>query len=301
MIINKGPDLFTKNKPKSLIGKIVQFPIVRIVIAFVFLLPFFRLNSLVADNIIKPSAEPLKTILFLLDTTISFVLLFVVFRLYTRWMENRKALELSGRMAPKEFGMGFAISFGLVGLIVLIMDVLGYYKIQSLNSYYFIVIYGFFLFGMKAFVEELIFRLIVFKLTEELLGSWIALGVVACLFGLAHLGNPGATIWSSLAIVIIGGLFYTVAYMYTRRIWFALGIHMSWNYFQAGIFGMPCSGITHDSLIQPTIEGPELITGGSFGIEMSLIAVLLCLIVAVIISRKVIIEKQTIRPVWRRK
>jgi membrane protease YdiL (CAAX protease family) len=204
-------------------------------------------------------------------------------------------------MAPKEFGMGFAISFGLVGLIVLIIDVLGYYKIQSLNSYYFIVIYSFFLFGMKAFVEELIFWLIVFKLTEELLGSWIALGLVALLFGVAHLGNPGAIVWSTLAIVIIGGLLYTAAYMYTRRIWFALGIHMGWNYFQAGIFGMPCSGISHDSLIKPTIQGPVFMTGGNFGIEMSVIAILLCLIVSLFMLKKVIEKKQIIHPVWIRK
>ena len=301
MIINKGYDLFTKKKPKSLFGKVLQFPITRIIIVLIFFVPIFKLHSVVAENIIQPSAEPIKTILFFLDTAISFVLIIAVYMLYTKWVENRKAIEIIGKNILKEFGLGFILSMGLVGIIVIIISALGYYKIISVNSNYFIVIYSFFLFGMKAFVEELIFRLIAFKLIEEILGSWIALIIIACLFGLAHLGNPGATIWSSLAIVIIGGIFGTVAYMYTRRVWLALGIHMSWNYFQAGIFGMPCSGISHDSLIKPAIQGPELITGGGFGIEMSVIGIFLTLFCSLFILRKVIENKQIIHPIWIRK
>jgi membrane protease YdiL (CAAX protease family) len=297
----KGMDLFTKRQPGTAVGKVVQFPLVRMAIVFLFFLPIFRLHSLVAAKIIGPSAEPLKTVLFFLDTLVAFALVIVVYRLYTKWVENRKAIELSGKKALGEFGTGFGVSFVLIGLILLILLVPGYYKIESLNSYYLIVVQSFFLFGMKAFIEELLFRLILFKLSEELLGSWLALALVTVLFGLAHLGNPNATLGTSLAVAIIGGLFDTAAFMYTRRVWFALGIHMSWNYFQAGIFGMPSSGISHESLIRPAVQGPELLTGGAFGVEMSIPAILLCLIASFIILNKAIKNKQIIQPLWIRK
>ncbi len=79
------------------------------------------------------------------------------------------------------------------------------------------------------------------------------------------------------------------------------GIHLGWNLFQDGVFGMPNSGITDlPSWIQPNINGPEWITGGSIGIEMSVIATVLSLIVGLIIIKKAIEKKQIVAPVWKK-
>ena len=65
---------------------------------------------------------------------------------------------------------------------------------------------------VSAFAQELIFRAIVFRITEEWLGIWWALAVSTLLFGLIHLTQAGASLLSSLAIALQAGLMLAAAY-----------------------------------------------------------------------------------------
>ena len=122
-----------------------------------------------------------------------------------------------------------------------------------------------------------------------------------CFFGIVHLGNPDAGIWSVVAL-IIGDVLLMSAYILTRRIWLVWGIHFAWNFFQDGVFGMPNSGVTKfESWIQPAIQGPEWITGGSFGIEMSWIALFLSVVLGIFILLKAVKEGQVVDPLWTKK
>jgi membrane protease YdiL (CAAX protease family) len=155
---------------------------------------------------------------------------------------------------------------------------------------------------MGAFVQRLVFTLILFRLIEEFAGSWSAMVAVALIFGFAHIGNENATVWTSVALVISDGILMAAAYMLTRRIWLVWGLHAGWNYFQDGIFGMPNSGITSlESWLNPAISGPAWLTGGSFGIEASVLAVLLNLGVGLVILKKAIHNRMVVQPVWKRR
>jgi len=260
----------------------------------------FLLHNITVVHVIEKFSEPLFTYLMYIDTIIGFGLLLLGYRLYARFIENRIAYELTLKKSHAEFALGFAIGMSLVVVMVIILSVFGYYKVESFNSWR-IIIDSLFFFGIGAFLQELVFRVVLFKLTEELLGSWLAFLSIALIFGGAHIGNDNATIWTSLAIAV-GDVLLTAAYIYTRRIWLVFGIHFSWNYFQDGIFGMPNSGITQfDSWINSTINGHEWITGGSFGIEASYIAVLMSLGVGIIILKKAIDKNQTVLPIWKRR
>jgi hypothetical protein len=115
-----------------------------------------------------------------------------------------------------------------------------------------------------------------------------------------HLGNENATLWTIL-LVAISDVLLAAAFIYTRRIWMVWGIHLGWNFFQDGIFGMPNSGITKlPSWINPAINGPEWITGGNFGIEASYIAILLSIVVGIIILKKAMDNGMMVKPFWRR-
>ena len=65
-------------------------------------------------------------------------------------------------------------------------------------------------------------RQILFRLTEEGLGTWVALVVSALFFGFMHAGNPGATAWSSVAISIEAGLLFGLLYHVTRSLWWCI-------------------------------------------------------------------------------
>ena len=296
----QSEQLFTNVKPSGVGGRIIQFPLVRFVIAVLFLVPFALLSNVTAIYVVEPSPEPYYTILKYLQAIVYFFLFLYAYSLYTRFVEKRKAFEISSGGSVREFGVGFLIALGLIGFMVALMSILGYYKVEAFNSAK-IIADQFVHFSMGSFIEELVFRVILFRLIEELMGSWWSLVIVSLLFGFAHIGNANATVWTSIAIMI-SDVLLIAAFMYTRRLWMVWGIHMSWNFFQTAIFGMPNSGETYKkTFIKASVNGPEWITGGSFGIEASYVAIFITLIVGVIVLKKAIDKNQLVLPIWRRK
>jgi len=297
---NKSDELFTKVFPQNQIGKFIQFPITRLFIALLFLLPVSFLANLVGLELIKSLGEPYYTLLRYLRGIIFFVLFLIAYRSYTNYVEKRKALEFNTKSLIPEFGLGFIMSMSIVCFMVALMMLLGYYKIDSFNSPKILtdrtVVYY-----MGSFTEELLFRVILFKLVEEFAGSWIGIAVQGLVFGFAHIGNENATILTSLSLVVSDTILFGAAYMLTRRIWLIWGLHFSWNFFQEGIFGMPNSGFQRDGLIKPIINGPEWITGGRFGIEASIIVIVIWFIIGLLILRKAIEKKQLVLATWKRK
>ncbi|WP_246082765.1 CPBP family intramembrane glutamic endopeptidase [Nonomuraea diastatica] len=138
-----------------------------------------------------------------------------------------------------------------------------------------------------AVVEELLFRGVLFRIVEEMAGTWGALLVSGVLFGALHLVNPGATGWGALAIAIEAGLMLGAAYAATRNLWVPIGLHLGWNAAEAGIFGVTVSGSGADShgLLEAAMSGPAALTGGAFGPEASVVAILVCSVPTVLFLR----------------
>ena len=77
-------------------------------------------------------------------------------------------------------------------------------------------------------------------------------------------------------IAIEAGVLLGAAYKYTNSLWFPIGIHWAWNFTQGNVFGVAVSGgDIEESILSATLSGPDIITGGSFGPEASIIALLL--------------------------
>ena len=129
-------------------------------------------------------------------------------------------------------------------------------------------------FSVVAVGEEILFRGVLFRWFDEMWGFAGALIVSALVFGLVHITNDNATWWSSLAIAIEAGLLLGAAYKWSGTLWLPIGIHWAWNFSQGNIFGFEVSGNeAGPSLLHAQVEGPEWITGGAFGAEASVIAV----------------------------
>jgi membrane protease YdiL (CAAX protease family) len=135
-----------------------------------------------------------------------------------------------------------------------------------------------------AVIEELTFRGLLFQGIERLggpeRGRWIALAATATLFGVLHIANPGATPWSSLAIAIEAGVLLGAAFLWRRSLWFVIGIHFAWNVIE-GLLGIPVSGHRDAGLFTTTVHGDGLLTGGTFGLEASIVPVLVSIAIAV--------------------
>lgn len=126
-----------------------------------------------------------------------------------------------------------------------------------------------FYFLAKPLLEEFLFRCAILgALLLWVPKKPVALIISAIIFGGGHLINPNASFISILS-TMLGGLAYGSAFLAAERIWFPLGLHITWNYCQARVFGFMLSGKFNGSapFIQQQDLGPALITGGSYGPE----------------------------------
>jgi len=291
--------LWSRAEQSSTVTKILQWPLVRSIVAVLFLAVVIMTHNVVTIYGLERIPEPYFNFILNAESILVFLGLMWVYRQYTRIVEKRKALEISTNRSLAETLSGFTVGGGLVTLQVGLMAILGYYRVES-TAPTITLLHALFTFGMGALVQEFFFRGIVFRNLEEMLGSWGAMAAIALIFGAVHLGNENATMWTSLAL-IFADILLTATYMLTRRLWMVWGLHMGWNFMQDGVFGMPNSGITSlKSWITSAVEGPAWITGGSFGIEASYLAIGLSVLVALVLLRMVISQGKIVRPCWVR-
>ena len=194
---------------------------------------------------------------------------------FVRWVERRPVTDLGRKGAVSEWAIGVALGVLVISLTVGIIAALGGYRITGWNPPS-VLVPVLALAITSGVIEEIITRGLIFRLLEEWLGSWTALVLSALFFGFMHILNPNATLMAAAAISIEAGILLGALYMLTRRLWMAIGLHMAWNFTQGGIYGINVSGIEVPGLLYNTMQGPPMLTGGAFGAEASLPAILLC-------------------------
>ncbi len=216
-----------------------------------------------------------------------------------RLIERRAAVELAPRDALPAFGGGFLAGTALFSATILVLWALGAYRVDGTRGADALV--GPLLGSLIAAVfEELLVRGVLFRIVEESLGSWLALAITAALFGLLHFFNPGATIASTCAIALEAGILLAAVYMASRTLWMCIGLHCAWNFAEGGIFGASVSGGKPEGLLIAKFQGSTLLTGGKFGPEASLPAVVICLaggLAYLALARR---RGRILPPAWRR-
>ena len=264
--------------------KFLQFPVVRIVIAILMIGTAVAIGQIVLNL--------LRTVLSIKDPGIANLLAFVIitplayfaYSLYVSRIEKREMTELGSSKAGSEFGIGALLGFGLISLIIVLLWLLGNYQVTGLE-FVFLTFFGTLLGSFtSAWVQELIFRAAIYRITEEWLGTWWALGISALLFGLFHLTSAGATLFSALAVALQAGILLGAAYCLTHRLWMALGIHMAWDFANDGIYGVGVAGQTGEGLrglLHANLVGPQMITGGTLGIEASILTLIVTLLASI--------------------
>jgi hypothetical protein len=210
---------------------------------------------------------------------VSVLVAYFVYRAYVRLVEKRAVSELSSSGAPVELGLGTLIGLGLVAVSVVLLWAVGFYGVLGANALA-VVFVSLANDGAGAFVEEVILRGVFFRIPEERLGTWVALAISVVLFALLHLTGPGATIVSTVVVGVEGGVLLSAAYVLTRRLWLAIGIHFGWDFSQDALFGV---GKGAEGVLRGELSGPGLLSGGSTGIEGSVVALLMCLAVSALL------------------
>lgn len=224
-------------------------------------------------------------LLTLLLGTAAAALAVVAYRWVVRRTEHRPPTELARDGAASATARGLLLGVLMFGSVIACIALTGGYRVDGWGSA--TVAVGFLGFTAAAAVtEELLFRGVLFRLLEERAGTAGALLATSVLFGAVHLTNPHATIWGAVAIAVEAGAMLGAAYAATRTLWLPIGLHFGWNFAAAGIFGTEVSGNdTPQGLLEGVTSGPLLLSGGAFGPEGSLFAVLAGAALAVVFLR----------------
>ena len=214
------------------------------------------------------------------------------------WVVGNLALLLGGlgilrffdRRPPALLGLGFSrgwlrelvigLAAGLVvtGALVLTLVLSGSVSLSltpdlraSFGAFPFYLV----LFTLAAAVEEFVFRGYPLQSLAEGSRRWIA-GILLCLpFTLGHAYNPDVTM-IGVANIFLASVVLVILYFQTRRLWLPISFHLSWNLAQSWLWGFDVSGIKIDNqLFVVTPTGADLITGGEFGLEGSILSTVL--------------------------
>lgn len=182
------------------------------------------------------------------------------------------SLGFSLKKAKKDILLGLGL-----GLLPMLFSFLLFLNLDMIE----IVEFNFI--GLELFYVSLLF--ISVSLSEEILirgyvlsnfmdssNKYIALLISSFLFALMHGLNPNITTIGMINL-FLAGIMLGITYLFTKNLWFAFANHFSWNFFQA-MFGFHVSGLTIYSPIKLKIE-PSIWSGGEFGVEGSVLTILL--------------------------
>lgn len=241
--------------------------------------------------VVPPAPSPLHE-LGLLKNVILPVALFAIYAGLVRGLERRNAQEVNFLKGLPTLVLGVLVGAAIISTSVLVLWKLGMAQIAPGTGWAGIE-RDLLVLMITSMSEELLFRLILFAILEEIVGSLGAIVLSAAAFGLAHAGNPGATPFALFTLSVELGVMLALAYMLTRNVWIAVGIHAGWNFTQGFVFGALNSGQRHpQTFFQTSFTGPELLTGGTFGLEASVVTLGLCVAVCVVLLALVMHRKR---------
>jgi len=202
----------------------------------------------------------------------------------TRLIEGRWPAELDLKRAAPELLIGLVIGAVMLTVVVGALATLGLYDISG--PYWGSPLGMIRISVSSGVLEELVMRAILLRLLMRALGAWPALLLQAALFGVMHLSNPNATPMAAIAIAMEAGLMLAAFYMLTGRLWMSIGVHAAWNFTQGWVWGAAVSGLSIKGNLfasKPKLGAPEFLSGGAFGPEASLPAMVVGTGVAIVV------------------
>ncbi|CUS88931.1 hypothetical protein JGI3_00839 [Candidatus Kryptobacter tengchongensis] len=188
--------------------------------------------------------------------------------------------------SPHEILFGLILGFLMITIVVLPNAIFGYYKYNfTLNQIYPHFFEAVLFFVLVALAEEILFRGYPFQRLIDGTSPIIATLLFSLIFSLAHLQNPNMN-FLALFNIFLAGVWLSASYIKTRSLWLPISLHFSWNFFQGYLYSLPVSGTI---LVEPAfdveISAENIISGGNFGPEGSLITSLVLIIATIFILR----------------
>ena len=195
----------------------------------------------------------------------------------------------AGSAFGKLFWQGFLVGLVEVSALVGLIAAFGGYSFGALavhggELWRWALLWAIF-FVFVGLFEEFLFRGYTQFTLAGGIGFWPAAIVLSASFGAVHLGNPGEG-WVGAAAVVMIGLIFALTLRRTGSLWFAVGLHASFDFGETFLYSVPNSGNVFDGhLSNASLHGAKWLTGGSVGPEGSVFSFLTMAILALLVHR----------------
>jgi membrane protease YdiL (CAAX protease family) len=267
--------------------RLMANPLVRIVLGIVLTFVWVPLTMFLAAQL----ADKAHRVVW--PQLLAAVLVWYGYRFWVHRVEKRRAAELAVPGVARELGLGLLIGATLVLLTFALLAAFGVYRFEGVNPASAMLLAPLAEMALVGLAEEMIFRGVVFGVTERALGSKAAVAISSLVFSLAHAPNESVTV-VAIALIAAYGVMQAVLFMATRRLWICIGTHVAWNYCVGTVFSSTVSGHAADKgLLRGTLTGDPILTGGAFGVEGSLVTLVLIVLVTAFWLRR----SRTLAPV----
>jgi hypothetical protein len=260
-------NLATNNATRT--ARFMAYPLVRIILGIVLTFVAVPLTMGIVSKLVE---KPYRMVW---PQLLAAVLVWCGYRFHVRRIERREPTELSTQGMGRQLGLGLLIGVALVTATFGVLAALGVYRFAGFNAPGWMLLVPLAELVLVGMAEEMVFRGVIFGVTEKALGAKWAVVISALLFSLAHLPNDGM---SALAVAVIAayGVLQALLYLKTRRLWACIGTHIAWNYCVSQVFSSTVSGHSANAgLMRGELVGNPMLTGGVFGVEASVVTLLL--------------------------
>jgi uncharacterized protein len=173
----------------------------------------------------------------------------------------------------KLFWQGALFGLAEISAVLGVIATFGFYHfgglaIHGVDLFRWAAFWGAF-FVLVGLYEEFAFRGYVQFTLAQAAGFWPAAVLLSAAFGFVHRSNPGES-KMGLAGVVLTGLLWCFSLRRTGNLWFAVGMHASFDFGETFLYSVPDSGVVfRGHLSNATLAGPAWLTGGSAGPEAS--------------------------------
>ncbi|WP_170110745.1 CPBP family intramembrane glutamic endopeptidase [Flavilitoribacter nigricans] len=258
-------------------GKAILFTILCILFTILLSLPIGELipneqAAALASGDMADSPAWILNLTYLVVIIGTMAALFIVRKLISK--QSLVSAGLATDKGVREFGEGWLLGMVLVTVGYVLLVISGMAASTGFNFQPATLIGWFVLFLLQPFAEELLFRGYLMSLLARYFNIKVAVLISALVFALVHASNDGFSTMGFITISI-AGLLFGLLFLKTGQLWLATGMHAAWNFMQGVAYGFPTSGIRTYSLTNTTTSGPDWLSGGAFGFEGSILAILL--------------------------
>lgn len=186
-------------------------------------------------------------------------------------------LSLKGRWKDLLAGLGVAVLLYVVGFGLSLLT--GTVEIGGVQLVPSALLGTLLLFLLVAVTEEVMLRgFVLGRMLAGGMNRFVALFLSSALFSAMHLFNPNFALLPFVNILLAGCLL-GASFLYTRNLCFPIALHWFWNWMQGPVLGYEVSGMNSgESLLTLRLTGSDLLTGGSFGFEGSLLCTVLLVV-----------------------